>query len=94
MVLYPESGSVVDPYNPILCSAESNPETSFYQWFDEEDEVIAFADVLVIPPECAGLEVCVTCLALNEMRDGNIGQGSKSVCYNVTSLGKPEFRTV
>ena len=88
MVLDPESGSVVDPNTFILCSAESNPEPEFYQWFDEEDEVIDFGFALTIPPECAGLEVCITCLALNEMRDGNLGQGTKSGCYNVTSLGK------
>ena len=88
MVLYPKSGSVVDPNNPILCSAESNPETSFYQWFDDEDKVIGLGEALVIPPECAGFEVCVTCLAVNKMRDGNLGYGIKSGCYNVTSLGK------
>ena len=94
MVLYPKSGSVVDPNSRIICSAESNPKTSFYQWFDDKDKVIGLGEALVVPPECAGLEVCVMCLALNKMRDGIIGHGTKSGCYNVTSLGKPEFRTV
>ena len=84
MVLDPEGETALSPNDVVVCSAEANPEPNFYQWFDEDDEVIDFGDTLTIPVECAGLRVCVTCLALNEMRDGNLGQGVLGGCYNIS----------
>ena len=83
MKLFPVSNSTLEVGQQILCSAESNPEVSFFQYFDEEDEVIDFGSILTIPPECEGQRVCITCLALNEMRGGNLGQGTKTGCYNI-----------
>ena len=83
----PENGSYVQPNDVLRCSAESNPPPSFYQWFDSDDEVIDFGNTLVIPEECVGVdELCVTCLALNEMRGEVLGQGMLSQCYNSTGM--------
>ena len=63
------------------CSAESNPAPSFYQWFDGEDDLILTGQIMVIPEECAGQYICVTCSVINEMKDGILGQGTKESCY-------------
>ena len=87
IVLSPAGGSYVQAGDVLSCSAEANPSPSFYEWRDSEGDVIDFGDDLVVPEECEGIdELCVTCFALNEMRDDIIGQGSISACYNSTGM--------
>ena len=85
MLLVPEPPSPIDPLDVLRCSAESNPPPSNYQWLDSvEGSIIASGDALLVPRECAGQQVCVTCVAFNQMKDGAVGQESISGCYNVS----------
>ena len=68
---------VVKPDDVVSCSAESNYVPKFYQWF-VEGEVVEIGRGLILHVECKGQEVCVTRLALNEMRGGILGTVSQS----------------
>ena len=88
MVMTPANESYVQGGSILRCSAEASPPPSFYQWFDSELEVIDInSPTIVVPPECEGIdELCVTCLALNEMRGGVLGQNEIYQCYNSTGV--------
>ena len=87
MVMTPSNGSRIQAGDILGCSAESSPPPTFYQWFDDEEEVIDFGQTIDMIPECEGIdELCITCLALNEMRDGLLGQGTITQCYNSTGV--------